>query len=60
MSDAVLIMQSLANPNGYKITEQGKVNGDVYENGSGITNQDAVSIQKYLVGMISKLPESFK
>jgi hypothetical protein len=60
MSDAVLIMQSLANPNGYKITEQGKVNGDVYENGSGITNQDAVSIQKYLVGMISKLPESYK
>ncbi|MBP7188212.1 MAG: glycoside hydrolase family 11 protein [Ruminococcus sp.] len=60
MSDAVLIMQSLANPNGYKITERGKINGDVYENGSGITNQDAVSIQKYLVGMISKLPESFK
>ena len=58
MSDAVLIMQSIANPNAYKITDQGKVNGDVFENGSGITNQDAVTIQKYLVGMISKLPES--
>ena len=57
MSDAVLIMQSIANPNAYKITDQGKVNGDVFENGSGITNQDAVTIQKYLVGMISKLPE---
>ncbi len=65
LSDAVLIMQYSANPDEYGIgklhgiTEQGAANADVYENGSGLTNSDALSIQKYKLGLIDKLPESY-
>ena len=45
IADAVLIMQSLSNPNEYKLTEQGELNADVVDNGSGITPQDALAIQ---------------
>ncbi len=66
MSDVVLVMQSLANPNKYgvngssndHITAQGVANADVYENGTNLTGNDAVSIQKYLLGLVN-LPESY-
>jgi len=58
ISDAVLIMQTLSNPSKYSLSAQGKLNGDVYKNGDGITNNDALSIQKYLLELITKLPES--
>ncbi len=66
MADAVIILQSLANPNKYglngsdekHITEQGILNGDVYENGTKLTNNDALSIQKYCLKLIKTLPES--
>ncbi|MCQ2470001.1 MAG: carbohydrate-binding domain-containing protein [Ruminococcus sp.] len=66
MADVVLVMQSLANPPKYglegtdktHITKQGQDNADVAERGSGITNLDALSIQKYLLDMV-KLPESY-
>ena len=67
MSDAVLIMQANSNPDKYglngsdptHITEQGMLNADVYENGtSGVTNQDALSIQKWRLELIPALPES--
>ncbi|MDE6849132.1 MAG: hypothetical protein K2J44_07280, partial [Ruminococcus sp.] len=45
INDAVLIMQSIANPDKYKLTEQGKINADVVDNGNGITNSDAIAIQ---------------
>lgn len=45
ISDAVLIMQSIANPDEFQITEQGKLNGDVVDNGNGLTNIDALAIQ---------------
>ena len=45
ISDAVLIMQSIANPEEFTISPQGKINGDVYNNGDGITNNDALAIQ---------------
>jgi hypothetical protein len=47
MADAVLIMQSLANPDKYQISEQGEFNSDL--NGDGITNADALAIQKKLL-----------
>ncbi len=55
MADAVLIMQSFANPNKYgingtdktHITAQGEKNGDM--DGNGITNADALAIQKDLL-----------
>ena len=63
LNDAVLIMQSLGNPDLYgingtessHITEQGILNGDVYDNGTGLTNQDALQIQKYLIHLINTL-----
>ena len=68
LADAVLLMQSIANPSKFSetgsdpnhLTAQGALNGDVYENGSGITSQDALSIQKYKLDIIKKLPESYK
>ncbi len=59
LGDAVLIMQSISNPSAFQLTDQGKVNADVYQNGSGITTQDATSIQKFLLQSITKLPESY-
>ena len=64
MSDAVLIMQSISNPNKYglqgtadtHITEAGKKNADVYDPGSGITSMDALAIQRYLMGIYDTLP----
>lgn len=64
IGDAVLIMQAQSNPNRYglygsdkgHITEQGIINGDVIGN-DGITNNDALSIQKYLLKLIPSLPE---
>lgn len=58
MSDIVLIMQSLANPNKYgpegtdehHITEKGIECADVDNSGNGITANDALKIQKYLLG----------
>ena len=54
LADAVYIMQSIANPDKYQLTEQGKANADT--DGSGdITNMDALNIQKYKLGLIEKL-----
>lgn len=57
MADAVIIMQSLANPNKYgengtdknHITELGKKNADITGDNDGITNADALAIQKKLL-----------
>jgi len=57
LSDAVMIMQALANPNKYgldgtaehHLTEQGKLNGDM--NGDGLTSGDALAIQRKLLGL---------
>ena len=66
MGDVVIIMQSIANPSKYgvtgsdasHITDKGLKNADVYETGKGITNLDALSIQKYLLHIIDSLPEN--
>ena len=63
MSDAVLIMQALANPNKYglngtapvHLTARGFKYGDVEGDGNGITANDALRIQKYLLGQITSL-----
>ena len=56
-------MQSIANPDKFgvngsdkiHITEQGQRNGDVVGGGNGITNLDALEIQKYMLNLIDKL-----
>lgn len=45
ISDAVLIMQAIANPEEYKISKQGQLNADVYNRGDGITCNDALVLQ---------------
>ncbi len=68
MSDAVLIMQSLSNPDKYglngtdesHITLDGLNFGDVYDRGDGITNADALAIQRYKLNLIPSLPETWK
>ena len=63
MSDAVLIMQSLANPNKYgikgtderHITEEGEYLADVDKTSEGITSNDALRIQEFLLNKITTL-----
>lgn len=52
VADAVLILQSLANPNDYKLTKQGLINADVIGN-DGVTAMDALEIQKVGIGLPS-------
>ncbi len=59
MSDVVFIMQSLANPDKYKLSDTGLLNADVCEAGGGITSNDALEIQKFLLGINTKLPVSY-
>jgi hypothetical protein len=63
MSDIVLIMQSLANPNKYglngsdktAITKQGLANADVDSTVKGVTAGDALRIQEFLLGKVESL-----
>ncbi len=65
MADAVIIMQSIACPDLYgidgsdnsHITAQGQKNADVSGNNDGVTNKDALAIQKYKLNLITELPE---
>ena len=65
MNDAVLIMQSISNPDRFDengsdknhITAKGKKNANVSKDGEGVSPMDALAIQKYLLKMISSLPE---
>ncbi len=57
LSDAVLIMQTISNPSKYKLTDEGKKNADVAGNNDGVTNNDALAIQKYMLKLIPSLPE---
>ena len=63
MSDVVLIMQSLANPNKYglvgtdskHLTSRGSENADVDTAVKGITSNDALRIQEYLLHKLTTL-----
>jgi len=65
ISDAVLIMQSIANPDKFgiggtdetAITIKGSKNADCYNPGDGVTNNDALAVQKFRIKLISELPE---
>ncbi|HOC34496.1 MAG TPA: dockerin type I repeat-containing protein, partial [Ruminococcus flavefaciens] len=57
ISDAVIIMQSISNPSKYKLTEEGRKNADVTGKNDGVTNNDALAIQKLMLKLIDKLPE---
>ena len=51
MADVVFVMQSLANPDNYKLSAIGRFNADLYDTGDGITLMDAQAIQNRLLGL---------
>jgi hypothetical protein len=51
MADAAAIFQFLGNSDKYALSEQGKKNADVFNNGDGITTSDAITIQKVNAGI---------
>ncbi len=62
IADAVAILQSIANKDKYSLKPDGAANADVYNNGDGITGNDALTIQQVDAGKYkaSDLPVSFK
>lgn len=68
MADAVLILQSLGNPDVYgvngtdptHITKEGLDLADVYNRGDGITSLDAIAIQRKILKLVPELPESWE
>jgi len=52
-ADATAILQALGNADKYGLTDQGKINADVYGNGDGVTPMDALEIQKFDAGVIT-------
>ncbi|MDE6673171.1 MAG: beta-mannosidase [Ruminococcus sp.] len=53
LADAVLIMQSLANPEGYSIKKENAEISDVVNKGDGITSMDALAIQMVNIKLLS-------
>lgn len=51
MSDVVMIMQTLCNPNKYSLSIRGEFNADVYNTNDGITPNDALIVQQRLLGI---------
>ena len=58
VSDAVAILQYIANNDKYKLSETGKKNADCSNVGDGITANDALAFQKPDAKMITSLPFS--
>ena len=68
MSDVVLVMQSLANPDKYglkgtdknHITQIGSDQADVDKTSKGVTSNDALRIQEYLLKKVASLDPNSK
>ncbi|HRU97345.1 MAG TPA: hypothetical protein P5092_07970 [Ruminococcus sp.] len=60
LSDALCILQYVANAKRFPLTSQAIDNADVYQRGDGITASDALSIQKLDAKVIKELPESYQ
>ena len=58
ISDAAKIMSYVSNVAKYPLSEQALLCADVYQRGDGISNLDALSVQKRLSQVINSLPES--
>lgn len=56
IADAVVIMQTLANSDEFKLSEQAAKNADVTGNGDGVTNKDALAIQCYIADIVKSFP----
>ena len=58
IADVVAIMVHMTTPGGTLTSEQIK-NADVYQRGDGISNMDALAVQKKIAQLIASLPESY-
>ncbi len=58
LADAVAIVSFIANPEEYPLNDNAD-KADVSSRGDGINSADAIAVQKYLLGAIKELPESF-
>ncbi|MBQ9898717.1 MAG: glycoside hydrolase family 11 protein [Ruminococcus sp.] len=58
MSDAVAIMRSKADPDSFTLSAKGAIQGDVIGS-DGITNLDALTIQQFEAGIVTKLPVDY-
>lgn len=56
ISDAVMVKCYLINNKKFTLSKQGLFNSDVQGSGNGVNAQDAVTIQKYVIKSITKLP----
>lgn len=56
VADAAALLQFLGNSEKFHLTDSGKDNADVFENGGGLTPKDAVYIQKFVAGIVKELP----
>ncbi|MBQ8297844.1 MAG: Cohesin domain protein [Ruminococcus sp.] len=58
INDAVKVMSYVTNKEQYPLEPQGLINADVYQCGDGLSNMDALAIQKKAAQLITDLPES--
>lgn len=59
INDSVSIMSYVGNKKLYPLDSDALICSDVSSNGDGISNMDALAIQKYLAQVLDKLPESY-
>ena len=51
-------MSFVSNSSQYPLSDKGANNADVSSRGDGISNMDALAVQKWLAQVIEELPES--
>lgn len=56
ISDAVLVMQSLANADEFTLSADSQNAADVCNRGDGVTNKDALAIQMYMADLVTEFP----
>lgn len=56
ISDAVLVMQSLANADEFTLSSDSQNAADVCNRGDGVTNKDALAIQMYMADLVTEFP----
>ena len=59
IDDVVTILCHSADKESYPLSDKAQKIADVYQNGDGISSNDAVSVQKFLALSIDSLPESY-
>ncbi len=59
LADAVKIMCYIADSDNAPMTAEEIDKADVYQRGDGLSNMDALAVQKYLAQLIPELPESY-